>query len=149
MSTYINRVWYTITTRADLADMAVARYRTNGMIAGKVDLHWGFRPYHVYVAGGIWMEDDDHADEQIQDHDFMSNFNVPNDLDFIDLTFDEKRFLCNWIRRTYTSYIGHRWHGPRDIPPGDIWKKIGEYVDNPDNYTWSFMSKNVFYVDQF
>lgn len=150
MSTYLLRVWYTITTNSDLADMALARFRSNGMVAGKVDLLYTGKEYHAYMVGGIWLSDDDYSGRQLDDHEFMSNNSTPEaaDLNFFQTSTVEKQFLCRWIRRCYPPFIGHAKNGPRPILDHDIWNELDPYVANPDSFTWSYMSINVFTLDQ-
>lgn len=146
MSGYLDRVWYTITASAEKAEAAAARFRTNGMIAGAIDIETTTPGYHVFVAAGIWISDDDYDGDQLADHEFMNINTNPSDDNFFDLNVQQQQFICQWVRRKYAPFMGHRWNGPRVIPHGDIWKKIGEYVDNPPQYTWTFMSIDAFFI---
>ena len=147
MSGYLQRFWYTITSNSSAADFAVDRFRTNGMIAGKCNLLFNPQnnPYNVYVVAAIWLADEDYNGDQIQDHNDMIPMPDP-DLEYFDLTFQQKQFIVNYVRRSYVNYMGHRENGPfynhgPYLPDNNyVWKVLNDYVGNPDNAVWTFMS---------
>lgn len=142
------QIIYTITTSLSHANFAVSRFRINGLIAGKADLQVQGYPGHIYIAAGNWLEDEDHDDDQFKDVEQM-DAQPKDDPIYFDMTWDEKRYVCSWIRREYPPFVGNRSNGPRDITPIEIWKKIGEYYDNPDNAIWTYIPIRHFFTNEF
>ena len=141
-----NQIYYTITHQLDVALCAVARFTDAGMVAGFTNLAFNGRVQHIYVVAGNWMENEDFdADRQGKDIQFLLDQDQTDNI-YFDMTWDEKQYLINMMRRGPPRYTGHIYNGPRQLYPIDIWKNLNQYYENPDNGDWIFIAQRNFLI---
>lgn len=145
--THLQRFYYTITSSRDAADLVVERFRSNGMVAGKMDLLYGGHPSHVWLAAGIWMSASDLSPDQYDDWVNLTNQSSGNeDPDYFVISTEQQQLLVNWIRKTYQPFLGNRITGPGTITAQDIWNFLTPYYVNPAAALWTFMSVKNFFI---